>query len=47
MSIDPACWDIKGVSYRYCNFKNLYNKAKNKIWKILGKLSKFGPNVKR
>ena len=24
-----------------------YNKAKNKIWKILGKISKFGPNVKR
>ena len=23
-----------------------YNERKNKIWKILGKLSKFGPNVK-
>ena len=46
MSIDPAVGALKEYLTDIATSKT-YNKAKNKIWKILGKISKFGPNVKR
>ena len=44
MSIDPAVGALKEYLTDISTSKT-YNKAKNKIWKILGKLSKFGPSA--
>ena len=44
MSIDPAVGALKEYLTDIATSQT-YNKAKNKIWKILGKLSKFGPNA--
>jgi len=44
MSIDPAVGALKEYLTDISTSKT-YNKAKNKIWKILGKISKFGPNA--
>ena len=46
MSIDPAVGALKEYLTDIATSKT-YNKAKNKIWKILGKLSKFGPNAQK
>ena len=44
MSIDPAVGALKeyltDISTSY-----VYNKAKNKIWRLLGKINKVGPNL--
>ena len=44
MSIDPAVGALKEYLTDISTSKT-YNKAKNKLWKILGKISKFGPNA--
>ena len=44
MSIDPAVGALKEYLTDISTSKT-YNKAKNKIWKILGKLSRFGPSA--
>ena len=44
MSIDPAVGALKEYLTDISTSKT-YNKAKNKVWKILGKLSKFGPSA--
>ena len=44
MSIDPAVGALKEYLTDISTSKT-YNKAKNKIWKILGKISNFGPNA--
>ena len=44
MSIDPAVGALKEYLTDISTSRT-YNKAKNKIWKILGKISKFGPNA--
>ena len=43
MSIDPAVGALKEYLTDISTSKT-YNKAKNKIWKILGKISRFGGN---
>ena len=45
MSID-LCRALKEYLTDIATSKT-YNKAKNKIWKILGKLSRFGPNAQK
>ena len=46
MSIDPAVGALKeyltDISTSYT-----YNKAKNKLWKLLGKISKFGSSAQK
>ena len=44
MSIDPAVGALKEYLTDISTSKT-YNKARNKIWKILGRISKFGPNA--
>ena len=44
MSIDPGVGALKEYLTDIATSKT-YNRAKNKIWKILGKISKFGPNA--
>jgi 1-deoxy-D-xylulose-5-phosphate synthase len=44
MSIDPAVGALKEY-LTDISTSQTYNKAKNKIWKILGKISEFGPNA--
>jgi len=44
MSIDPAVGALKEYLTDISTSRT-YNKAKNKIWKVLGKISKFGPNA--
>ena len=44
MSIDPAVGALKEYLTDISTSKT-YNKARNKIWKILGKISQFGPNT--
>jgi len=44
MSIDPAVGALKEY-LTDISTSQTYNKAKNRIWKILGKISKFGPNA--
>ena len=44
MSIDPAVGALKGYLTDIATSRS-YNKVKNKIWKLLGKISKFGPNA--
>lgn len=44
MSIDPAVGALKEYLTDISTSKT-YNKAKNKLWKILGKISKFGSNA--
>jgi len=44
MSIDPAVGALKQYLLNIST-SDTYNKAKNKIWRILGKISKFGPNA--
>ena len=44
MSIDPAVGALKEYLTDISTSKT-YNKARNKLWKILGKISKFGPNA--
>ena len=46
MSIDPAVGALKEYLTDISTSKT-YNKAKNKIWKILGKISQFGPNAQK
>lgn len=46
MSIDPAVGALKEYLTDISTSKT-YNKAKNKLWKILGKISKFGPNAQK
>ena len=46
MSIDPAVGALKEY-LTDISTSHTYNKAKNKIWKILGKLSKFGPSAQK
>ena len=46
MSIDPAVGALKEYLTDISTSKT-YNKAKNKIWRILGKISKFGPNAQK
>ena len=44
MSIDPAVGALKEYLTDISTSKT-YNRARNKIWKILGKISRFGPNA--
>ncbi len=44
MSIDPAVGALKEYLTDISTSKT-YNRAKNKLWKILGKISQFGPNA--
>ncbi len=44
MSIDPAVGALKEYLTDISTSKT-YNKARNKIWRILGKISQFGPNA--
>lgn len=44
MSIDPAVGALKQYLTDISTSKT-YNRARNKLWKILGKISKFGPNA--
>ena len=46
MSIDPAVGALKEYLTDIATSKT-YNKAKNKLWKILGKISRFGPNAQK
>ena len=43
MSIDPAVGALKEYLTDISTSKT-YNRARNKIWKVLGKISQFGPN---
>ena len=44
MSIDPAVGALKEYLTDISTSKT-YNKAKNKVWNLLGKISQFGPNA--
>jgi len=44
MSIDPAVGALKEY-LTDISTSQTYNRAKNKLWKILGKISQFGPNA--
>lgn len=44
MSIDPAVGALKEYLTDISTSKT-YNKARNKIWKLLGKISQYGPNA--
>ena len=44
MSIDPAVGALKEYLTDISTSRT-YNKVKNKIWRILGKISQFGPNA--
>jgi len=44
MSIDPAVGALKEY-LTDISTSDIYNKAKNKIWRILGKINKMGPNA--
>lgn len=44
MSIDPAVGALKEY-LTDISTSHTYNKARNKIWRILGKISQFGPNA--
>ncbi len=44
MSIDPAVGALKEYLTDISTSKT-YNKARNKVWKILGKISQYGPNA--
>ena len=44
MSIDPAVGALKEY-LTDISTSHVYNKAKNKIWRILGKINKLGPNA--
>ncbi len=46
ISIDPSVGALKEYLTDISTSKT-YNKARNKIWKILGKISKFGPNTQK
>jgi len=46
ISIDPAVGALKEYLTDISTSKT-YNKAKNKIWRILGKISKFGTNAQK
>jgi 1-deoxy-D-xylulose-5-phosphate synthase len=46
MSIDPAVGALKEYLTDISTSRT-YNKARNKIWKILGKISQFGPNAQK
>ena len=46
MSIDPAVGALKEYLTDISTSKT-YNRARNKIWKILGKISQFGPNAQK
>jgi 1-deoxy-D-xylulose-5-phosphate synthase len=46
MSIDPAVGALKEYLTDISTSK-VYNKARNKAWKILGKISRFGPNAQK
>ena len=46
MSIDPAVGALKQYLTNIATSKT-YNKAKNKIWNALGKISKFGSNAQK
>ena len=46
MSIDPAVGALKEYLTDISTSKT-YNKVRNKAWKILGKISKFGPNAQK
>jgi 1-deoxy-D-xylulose-5-phosphate synthase len=46
MSIDPAVGALKEYLTHISTSKT-YNKVRNKVWKILGKISKFGPNAQK
>ena len=46
MSIDPAVGALKEYLTDISTSRT-YNKAKNKIWRILGKISRFGPNAQK
>lgn len=46
MSIDPAVGALKEYLTDISTSKT-YNRARNKIWKILGKISRFGPNPQK
>ncbi|MBE50437.1 MAG: 1-deoxy-D-xylulose-5-phosphate synthase [Flavobacteriales bacterium] len=46
MSIDPAVGALKEYLTDIATSKT-YNKAKDKIWKILGEISKFGPDTQK
>ncbi len=44
MSIDPAVGALKEYLTDISTSKT-YNRAKNKIWRVLGRISRFGPNA--
>ncbi len=44
MSIDPGVGALKEYLTDIATSK-IYNRTKNKVWKILGKISNFGPNA--
>ncbi len=46
MSIDPAVGALKEYLTDISTSKT-YNKAKNKLWKLLGKVNQFGPNAQK
>ena len=46
MSIDPAVGALKEYLTKIAT-SHTYNKAKNKIWKLLGRLNKFSPNTQK
>ena len=46
MSIDPAVGALKEYLTDISTSRT-YNKVKNKIWRILGKISRFGPNAQK
>jgi len=46
MSIDPAVGALKEY-LTDISTSPTYNKARNKIWRILGKISQFGPNAQK
>ena len=46
MSIDPGVGALKEYLTDIATSKT-YNRAKNKLWKVLGKISKFGPNAQK
>ena len=46
MSIDPAVGALKEYLTDIATSKT-YNRAKNRIWKLLGKISKFGKNAQK
>ena len=46
MSIDPAVGALKEYLTDISTSRT-YNKAKNKIWRILGRISRFGPNAQK